>query len=258
MKQAKKSIRGKAPLLLSALLGVGLTLVGVQAAFSKPAPSVAPDAPVLTDKPTDPTTNATNFFAWTGPPIAARYQCSLDNGAWFTCASPYKWVIPTTNYGQRQFSVRTVDAASNVSTTTSYRFNYEKKLATTGMPFIITGSASGLVLGQEVSVPVRISNPNPVAIYVKSLTMTVGDRDLNAPADSTDVCTRARDLAPTVQSNLSQDRLLEVPAHGSVTLPVDDKGITAPAIELLDLMNVNQDSCKDARFALSFSGEATN
>src|SRR5207247_2530115 len=77
--------------------------------------TVAPVAPTLTTKPSDPTSTATNDFAWTSSESGVTSECSLENGAWFTCTSPYRWVIDTGNYGQHQFSVRSRDTAGNTS-----------------------------------------------------------------------------------------------------------------------------------------------
>ncbi len=87
--------------------------------------------------------------------------------------SPYTWVIDTTNYGQHQFAVRSIDAAGNMSAGTYYSFKYEKGLPTSGMPFQISGSMTGLTLGIWRPVAVTLTNPNPVPIFVTSLTMTV-------------------------------------------------------------------------------------
>jgi hypothetical protein len=56
-----------------------------------------------------------------------------------------------------------------------------------------------------------------------------------------------------VQSDVSSGAPLEVPAHGSVTLPA--QGHSAPTIQLLDLP-VDQDACQGAAFPLSFNGSA--
>jgi hypothetical protein len=211
--------------------------------------TVAPPAPVLTTKPPNPTSTATNDFAWTSAEAGTTSDCSLENGAWFPCTSPYRWVINTTNSGQHQFAVRSRDAAGNASAATQYTFKYENGLPSSGVPFQITGSVSALQIGVWQSIGVRVSNPNSVAIYVSAL-------QVSAAPDSTPAgCTTAQNLE-LEQSNVSTTNTLIVPANGSVVLPA--QGATAPRIRLRNLPTVNQDVCKNKSFALSYTGTATN
>jgi len=211
--------------------------------------SIAPSAPVLTTKPTDPTFNATNTFAWTPSESGLTFQCSLENGAWVTCSTPYTWVIVTSNYGQHQFAVRAIDAAGNISAGTIYSFKYEKKLPTSGLPFQITGSVSGLTLGTYRPIFVTIANPNSVTIFVSALNVAVAS-DSSPPG-----CTSAANV-DLLQSNVSTSLMVAVPANGSVSLPA--QGAAAPQIRLKNLPTVNQDLCKGKSFALTYSGTATN
>jgi hypothetical protein len=211
--------------------------------------SLAPAAPVLTTKPDDPTYNATNTFAWSLSEPGLTFQCSKENEAWFTCSTPYTWVIVTSNYGQHQFAVRAIDAAGNVSAATSYTFKYEKKLPTSGLPFQITGSVSGLTLGTFRPIAVTISNPNGVLIYVSALTVAISPN--STPAGCT-----SSDNVDLVQSNVSTSLMVAVPANGSVVLPA--QGAVAPQIRLKDLPTVNQDACKGTSFTLTYSGTASN
>jgi hypothetical protein len=210
--------------------------------------SIAPAAPVLTTKPTDPTFNATNIFAWTAE-SGSTFQCSVENGAWFACPTPYTYVIVTSNFGQHQFAVRAIDAAGNISAGTSYSFKYEKKLPNSGMPFQITGSVGGLTLGTYKPILVTITNPNSVTIFVSALNVAVA-------ADSTPTgCTSLANV-DLVQSNVSKTLTVAVPANGSVSLPA--QGAVAPKIRLKNLSDVNQDVCKGKSFTLTYSGTATN
>jgi len=211
--------------------------------------TVAPAAPTLMTKPSDPTSTATNDFAWTSSESGVTSECSLENGSWFSCTSPYRWVIDTGNYGQHQFSVRSRDAAGNTSSATPYIFKYEKGLPSSGVPFQITGSVSALQIGIWQSIAVRVTNPNPVAIYVASLQVTA------APDSTPSGCGTAANLE-LEQSNISAANTLIVPHNGSLVLPA--QGVTAPRIRLKDLPTVNQDVCKGKSFTLSYSGTATN
>ena len=56
-------------------------------------------------------------------------------------------------------------------------------------------------------------------------------------------------MPPAVQRSNRES----MPAGGSFRLPA--QGVTTPSIQLRDLP-VNQDACKNARFALEFTGSA--
>ncbi len=211
--------------------------------------TVAPPSPVLTTKPADPTSTATNDFAWTIGESGVTSECSLENGAFFSCSSPYSWVINTSNNGQHQFAVRSRDAAGNTSAATSYKFKYEKGLPTSGLPFQISGSVSSLQIGIWQSIGVRVTNPNSVAIFVSALQVSA------APDSSPAGCRTAENLQ-FEQSNISTSTRLVVPANGSLLLPA--QGVTAPRMRLRNLPTVNQDVCKGKSFALSYSGTASN
>lgn len=223
--------------------------VGITTTFTWAIDTIAPGAPTITQKPTDPTSNATNTFAWTGAEAGVTSQCSLENGAWFTCTSPYTWVIDTTNYGQHQFAVRSIDAAGNISAGTYYSFKYEKGLPTSGVPFQISGNVTGLTIGLWRPVAVTITNPNPVTIFVTQLTMAVS-------ADSTPSGCASATNVELQQSTISGAQVVTVPANGSVTLPA--QGATTPQIRIRNLSTVNQDVCKNKTFGLTFSGTANN
>jgi hypothetical protein len=94
------------------------------------------------------------------------------------------------------------------------------------------------------AIRVTLANPNDVAIFVTSLTVTVP----SGPAG----CDSATNIG-LAQSDVSSAAPLEIQAHGSVTLPA--QGRSAPTIQLVNLP-VNQDACQNARFPLSFTGSA--
>jgi hypothetical protein len=215
------------------------------ATYSWSIDSIAPAAPVLTQKPTDPTPNATNTFAWTAE-AGATFQCEIENGSWFACTTPYTYVIATTNNQQHQFGVRAFDAAGNVSAGTFYTYKYQA--GSSGIPFTITGSVSQLSIGVWKPIAVTISNPNSATIYVSALNVSIG-------ADSTPTgCLTATNIQ-LQQANVSTVRTVAVPAHGSVMLPAQT--VTAPQI-LLKNLSTNQDVCKNKSFSLSYTGTATN
>src|SRR6478609_1922973 len=240
--------QGAHTLALRAVDAAGNSSVATTRSWS--VATVAPPAPVITTKPLSPTSNSTNTFAWTSTSTAVTFQCSLENGAWATCTTPYTWVIDTTNNQQHQFGVRSVDAAGNVSAGAYYMFKYQKGLPDSGVPFMITGSTSGgLTLGAWRAINVTITNPNSVTIFVSSLTVSIA-------ADSTPAGCLAGPNVELQQSNVSSSIVVTVPPNGSVTLPA--QGATSPQIRLKNLPAVNQDICKGKSFGLSYSGTASN
>ncbi len=116
-----------------------------------------------------------------------------------------------------------------------------------GLSFSIGAEGVGAPLypgATPQTIALTLSNPNDVAIFVTSLSVTVP----SGPPG----CDPAANLG-VVQSDVSSLAPLEVPAHGSVTLPA--QGRSAPTIQLVNLP-VNQDACQNARFSLSFAGSA--
>ena len=106
----------------------------------------------------------------TARPTSRAYECSRENGAFQACSSPLTYAAATTSNGQHQFAVRAIDGAGNVSAITCHQWKIDK-----GSPqqFTINGSVSGLVPGVAKRVPVVLTNPNDVPIYVTGITTTL-------------------------------------------------------------------------------------
>ena len=144
---------------------------GPSASRSWTVDTTAPAAPRLDQKPPDPSSTATTTFAWSDSSAdVVRYECSRENGAFQTCSSPLTYAAATNSSGTHQFAVRAIDGAGNVSAITSYQWKIDK-----GSPqqFTMSGSVSGLVPGVARRVPLVITNPNDVPIYVTSITTTL-------------------------------------------------------------------------------------
>jgi len=115
-----------------------------------------------------------------------------------------------------------------------------------GSSFNIAGGVGNLMPGVDSAIRLTLTNPNGVPIYVTALTVTIA-------ADSTPAgCSSANNVQLT-QSNASSADPITVPARGSVTLTSAPR---APIIMLRNLPGVNQDACKNKRFALTYSGSA--
>jgi len=171
---------------------------------------------------------------------------------WAAAAQASVWVIPAmsraypeTKAGSRQSIA--IDAAGNISAGTFYSFKYEKKLPTSGVPFTIQGSVSGLSIGVWKPITVTISNPNSVTIFVSALTVAVSTNSGSGGCDLSNF--------ELQQSNVSTSLTVAVPADvDNFPLPA---GVNAPQL-LLKNLPVNQDECKGKSFTLTYSGTATN
>src|SRR4051794_35060411 len=104
---------------LRVLLGVlvaGSAVVGlvVSGAFAASTPS----APTITSSPAAVTNQTSATFAFSGAPGSSSYQCSLNGGAFTTCATPKAY--PGLGGGSRSFQVRIVDNKGTAGPATSF------------------------------------------------------------------------------------------------------------------------------------------
>jgi hypothetical protein len=115
-----------------------------------------------------------------------------------------------------------------------------------GVPFTITGSVSSLLYPgtSAESIPVTLSNPGSVTIYVTGLNVSV---------QSTGATGCSASWFQITQSNISGTQTVAVPATSSVTLP--SQGATAPSIQMTTSPN-NQDACQNATLSLAYTGSA--
>jgi hypothetical protein len=109
----------------------------------------------------------------------------------------------------------------------------------------LLGSVEDLMPGDPPrELPVQVRNPNPTAIEVTALAVSVAPE---APA-----CAAEPNFAVT-PSSLTPAAPLTVPAGGTVNLPTTVA--TAPMLALRDL-SADQNGCQGATIRLLFSGEA--
>jgi hypothetical protein len=216
------------------------------------APPVA-----FTLKPPANSTSATAHFAWVSSPPASdfdHYACSVENGPYSTvvvqpaggpnqpCASPLTYAVDSTNNGTHQFAVRAYDHIGNYT-----QITYSWKVAMgSGQEFTIDGDTVGLLYpgGPTRQVAVTLHNPNSVAIYVTTLTVSLHVSSFPANCSSS--------AFTLVQAGSFPSGGIQVPANGQVTLPA--QGATAPTLRMND--SGNQDACKNANLQLDYSGSA--
>jgi hypothetical protein len=199
-----------------------------------------PPVPLITSMPPDPAPTAISTFEFTDAESPVTFQCSIENGPFQACTSPFTFtvIVDTSNNGQHQFAVRAVDPAGNVSGAASYRWKVEPDVG-----FTITGDVGGLGPGLWLRIPVRITNPHNFTIYVESLTVSVSSAPGTCPAGGFE-------LQPSTASSASP---IVVPANSSSFLvPLAQQ----PQIRLRNLAS-NQDACKGQSVSLSYAGTAT-
>jgi hypothetical protein len=169
-----------------------------------------------------------------------RFQCRLDSRPWTACKSPF--VLNRLAVGLHGFSVRTA-AHGRRGKAARFRWRVLEPKDFSIAPQL--ASLGALYPGAPAqALPLVLSNPNPVPIFVTSLQV----RATASPAG----CASAANLILS-GSSASDAAPIKVPAGGSVSLPAP--GASAPAIQLRDLP-VNQDACQRAQFPLTFSGKA--
>jgi hypothetical protein len=217
--------------------------VGDAASRSWTVDTQAPPAPQLQQKPPNPSSSSSATFAFSDRESGVGFECSLDDASYAACTSPKSYSDLAD--GPHRFGVRALDRAGNRSAATTYQWSVT--LATSGLPFTISGGSGGLLApGLSADLVLRVSNPNGEAILVTSLSVTIQAGSTKAGCDG------QANLQVT-QSNVSSANPLTVPANDTVTLP--SGGVSAPQVLMRNLAT-NQDACKGATFSFSYSGSS--
>jgi hypothetical protein len=197
-----------------------------------------PPAPKITSSPSNPTTATSAQFAFSDGESGVSFQCKLDAGTYARCSTPASYSKLAT--GGHTFSVRALDAAGNSSGSASYSWTIS---STAGMPFTITGNVpSALHPGAAPqTIPLRITNPNSVTIYITALTATV--QSTGAAGCTTSWFQIGAAILPSAG--------IAVAANSSVTVPAAND----PTLQMIESYT-NQDGCKSAGLTLGYSGSA--
>jgi hypothetical protein len=203
--------------------------------------SMRPPRPRLTRHPDKVATSTTARFAFVSQGANLRFECRLDGGRWRACTTPIE--LSGLASGSHAFSVRALNRRGKRSRSTRFRWTLLAPKAFSIVPRL-AGLRELYPGDPPVPLPLVVSNPNPVPIFVTSLRVSVA-------ADPAG-CASATHLSLD-QSGASPVAPIEVPAEGSVSLPAP--GIAPPTIQLRDLP-VNQDACQGTDFPLEFSGSA--
>jgi hypothetical protein len=202
-----------------------------------------PPPPAIVSGPERTTSADTATFVFTDGEAGVEFLCAIDRRPYGRCSSPQ--LYGSLSLGQHTFWVWALDAAGNMSEATSYSWTVVK--SGPSKPFTISGGLSELLApGLGRTLPLTIVNPNGVPIYVTSLVVGV------QPGSSKPGCDGPTNLQVT-QSSASSTNALTVPAGGHVTLP--SGAVSAPRVFMQNLPS-NQDACKGATYAFTYSGSA--
>lgn len=200
--------------------------------------TVGPPAPTITHGPANPTTSDSASFTFTDLQAGVSFQCKLDTGSYAVCTSGITYT--GLSNAAHTFSVQAKDGAGNLSSPASFPWTINN-----GAPFTVHGSVTNLLIGVEQSVPVKIDNPNDVAIYVSEIDVTLTTNGGSGTCGASNFTT-TNWIAATAAAKLM------VPAGATnFAVPAADQ----PKIKLNDLPS-NQDVCKSKTFTLSFGGSA--
>jgi hypothetical protein len=193
------------------------------------APAQTPTAGSGPSRPSQPT------------PRWRQFECRLDGSEWSACSSPH--VLVGLDPGAHAFAVRALNRRERFGQAAHYRWTQLEPMEFSVDPLF--GSLPELMPGDpSQQLPVRISNPNPAAIDVTSLTVSVLPDRPGCAADPNFAVT---------PSSLTPESPLNIPAGGSLSLPTETA--TAPTLALRELP-VDQNACQGASLHLVFSGEA--
>lgn len=170
-----------------------------------------------------------------------RFQCRLDGGEWGGCSSPRR--LRDLEPGEHAFAVRGLSPKGHRGRAAHYRWVQTEPKRLTIEPLV--ADLETLMPGAPAQeLPVRIANPNPVAIEVTGLTVAVMPDSPGCAADPNFAIT---------PSSLSPATPLGIPAGGSVVLPAG--AATAPTLALRELPS-DQNACQGTGVRLDFSAEA--
>jgi hypothetical protein len=219
------------------------TAPAAQAISTFTVDTTPPPAPTIASGPEASTTDRSATFTFADSERGANLTCRRDEAKFAPCTSPQSY--GQLQFGSHSFEVEAVDAAGNASPPASYSWTVAN--AASGKQFTIGGDLSEpLAPGVARPLALTVANPNSVAIEVTVLSVAV------APGSSKAGCDGPSNLQVT-QSNVSGSNPLTVPANGQVTLP--SASVRAPEVLMRDL-STNQDACKNATFAFTYSGSA--
>jgi hypothetical protein len=210
--------------------------------------NTAPPAPSLGSLPQDHGTQTSASVAFSDRGAGVSFRCALDGAVAHACQSPQTY--NGLALGSHRFCVSARDAAGNQSSASCYRWQIDS-LPSGPAPLIdfsISGAATSVLTpgGPESPVDVSFHNPNSVSITATGVIVAI-----DSVAGGAGSCPLSGNF--TIARQLTQD--VVIPANATKSL--SQLGLPQsqwPALRMLD--NGDQDGCRGASLALSYSGSA--
>ncbi len=178
-------------------------------------------------------------FRFTNAERGVTFRCQLDNNAPAACSSSP--TFRNLSESDHVLQVWAVDAAGNQSDPVSFSWTVALRKS-----FVISGDAAQL-LSPGASVPLDLTLANPYNFAIRVL-------DVSVAATGPSACPAGDNLTT---SALSFSGPVVIPAHSSRTLSALGVPPAQRPQVLLRNLDTNQDSCKNAKFTLTYSGTGT-
>jgi hypothetical protein len=188
--------------------------------------TVPPETTILSGPPRF-TNGEQSSFAFASNEIGARFECSIQHGAWETCSSPKTYSLEDGDYA---FSVRAIDEAGNVDATpATARWTVDTKAPESAL---VSPQASTLYVGGLVAEHIPTEDTILVAPGDGFVLEATG-HDLNGPAklsilvDGQPLCSKdTNDLACAWSPAPSLGK------HTITVTAVDPAGNAAPVVSM--------------------------
>ncbi|MGN6609330.1 MAG: hypothetical protein ACTHMS_20245 [Jatrophihabitans sp.] len=221
------------------------------ASFTWSVDRTPPPAPKISSAPVNTTSTAASV-AFTDSESGVTYRCSLDGTTPSACTSPSAY--SGLAVGMHSVAVAAVDAAGNVSPTTSAAWTVQQPpQPVSGSNITLAGSVTRqLAPGLSAPLDVSITNPNNFDVVVSNLQITVNPRTTKA-GQSNPQCDGPTNLKITQFSGAA------FKVKESRTLTLSALGIAQsqwPVVTMPDLPT-NQDACKSTTFTYTYAATVT-
>ena len=213
--------------------------------------TIDPTVTLTPPLPPNPSSSQSATFTFTGSDGGgsgiASYRYRLDGGSWSSGGSPE--TLTGLSFASHTFQVEAIDKAGNISAPAGYTWLIQA--VQTGIDFTMAGDVNTTTSGKLYpggparAIPVKLTNPNSVPIFVTAVTVGLDATTLPAGCQAS--------WFVFTQSNISAANTVTVPASGgTVTLP--NGTVTAPTVQMTN--TGNQNACAGATFTLTYTGSA--
>lgn len=215
--------------------------------------TVAPPAPTIVGRPTNPSSDKSPEFTFVDREPDVRFHCTLDGGPAVNCIGDtdrddedVQGEIQYTNLatGTHCFTAIAIDKAGNASAPTEVCWT----ISGNAKPFAISGNASQLLYpGTSQPLELSITNPNSQPITIASGGITIAISTTKAG------CGAATNFAITHGLTAS----VTIPANSTRSLSALGVAMANwPVVAMIDT-HANQNVCQATSLTLTYTGTAT-